>query len=493
MKIRTWLIWTYLLVMLLPLAAGYGFFVFIQEWDQSKRISDTFELTEQMQSIEQHLQEPSFYEIQSLESLEARLPDAVTNGDASLELYRSDAVRIYSSEAEQQSIQQMERSQLMQGLYQYDLSYHTMTVKKPVFEEEQVIGVYELSIDRSDWVTGVENRRTWIITAFVVFFISIYALIIWLLQRKLNRPLNQLMKGMSIFAEEHTTVHFKDKKKDEIGELMHHFEKMQAQIESAQAETKREQEEKQLMMASFSHDIKTPLTSLQAYAEALQNEDTLTPEERLDYLHILKSKSIHLKGMIEDLTTYAKLQSSQYDMPLPKVDAEEFFEMVFEGYEELTRQQHIALYKEIDIDGFAYMNDHHMIRYLDNLMSNALRYTPEKGSIGLAAISPQASLPDWLFHPSVQVIDRFRGENALLLVQNDGPPISQEHVESVLTPFYQGEQARTSDQSKHSGLGLSIARRIAEKHGGELNLWSYEGKGTLIAMRFDLHPYKGEE
>ena len=197
--------------------------------------------------------------------------------------------------------------------------------------------------------------------------------------------------------------------------------------------------------------------------------------------------------MIEDLTTYAKLQSSQYDMPLPKVDAEEFFEMVFEGYEELTRQQHIALYKEIDIAGYAYMNDHHMIRYLDNLMSNALRYTPAKGSIGLAAISPQASLPDWLFHPSVQEIDRFRGENALLLVQNDGPPISQEHVESVLTPFYQGEQARTSDQSKHSGLGLSIARRIAEKHGGEMKLWSYEGKGTLIAMRFDLHPYKGEE
>ncbi|MCA0970531.1 HAMP domain-containing histidine kinase [Halobacillus litoralis] len=484
MKVRTWLVITYLIVMLLPLAAAYGFFVLIQEWDQSKRISDTFELTQQIQSLENELQHPDLYEMQPLEALELKLPDRVIEGDAELQLYRADAVRIYSSEASQQSIQQIDRSRLMENLYQYDLSYHALTVKKPVFEDEQIVGVYELSIDRSEWVTGVENRRTWVVTGFILFFIFVYATMIWLLQRKLNRPLKELMQGMSTFASKQRAVSFQYKRKDEIGQLMHHFEKMQEQIESAQAETKREQEEKQLMMASFSHDIKTPLTSLHAYAEALENEQSLSDSERRDYMQIIKRKSIHLKGMIEDLTTYAKLQSNQYEMPLTKVDAEEFFEMVFEGYDELARQQHIRLRKEITIDGSCKMNDQHMVRYLDNLMSNALRYTPADGTIGLGVIGCHAPLPEWIFEEAHAGLEDFRSQNALLIVQNDGPPISQEHIDSVLTPFYQGEQARTSHEAKHSGLGLSIAKQIAEKHNGEMKLWSFEQQGTVIAMRF---------
>ncbi|WP_079478583.1 sensor histidine kinase [Halobacillus salinus] len=484
MKVRTWLIITYLVVMLLPLAAAYGFFVLIQEWDRSKRIADTFELTQQIQGIEDGLQDPELYEMQPLSKLESKLPNRVSEAGVSLELYRSDAVRIYSSEATQQSIQQINRSQLMENLYQYDLSYHSLTVKKPVFENEQIIGVYELSLDRSEWVSGVESRRTWIVTAFIAFFITVYGVMIWLLQRKLNRPLNELMLGMSAFASKQKIVSFPTKRKDEIGQLMHHFEKMQTQIESAQAETKREQEEKQLMMASFSHDIKTPLTSLQAYAEALENEESLTPRERKDYMQIIKRKSVHLKGMIEDLTTYAKLQSNQYEMPLTKVDAEEFFEMVFEGYDELARQQHVTLIKEMNITGFCYMNAQHMIRYLDNLMSNALRYTQADGRIGLGVIGKDALLPEWVFQEAHSELEAFRNESALLLIQNDGPPISQAHIDSVLTPFYQGEQARTSDESKHAGLGLSIAKQIAEKHDGEMKLWSFEQRGTLIVMRF---------
>ncbi|QAS54296.1 sensor histidine kinase [Halobacillus litoralis] len=485
MKIRTWLMVSYLIVMMLPLAAAYGFFLLVQDWDQSRRPADTFELTEQLRSIEDQLQSPALYQVQQLESIEKVLPKSIDDDRITLKLYRTDGVRVYHSEDEHHSLQQMDRSRLLKNLYQYDLTYHTLKVKKPVFENQQIQGVYEISIDRSNWVEGVETRRTMMTVAFLVLFILLYAAVLWLLQKKLNNPLKELMTGMSTFAEKHETVHFTQKKNDEIGRLMTHFEQMQKQVETAQKETEREQEEKQLMMASFSHDIKTPLTSLQTYAEALQNEKGLTQEEREEYLQILAKKSCHLKGMIEDLTTYAKLQSAHYEMPLLEVDAEEFFDMLFEGYDELAAQEGVSLKKEHSITGPLRVNDRQMIRYVDNLMSNALRYTTEGKMIGLAAVGSEMQLPAWVFADKVAEVDRFRGSKALLLVQNEGPAIDEEHLESIFMPFYQGEGARTSDVTKNSGLGLSIALMIAEKHGGEMKLWSLPGKGTLIAMKFD--------
>ncbi|MBP3951882.1 HAMP domain-containing sensor histidine kinase [Bacillus suaedae] len=482
MKIRTWLMVTYLIVMFLPLAAAYGFFLLVQEWDQSKRLADMFELNEQIRTIEDHLQSRSLYQVQPKEEIEKQLPEETKRAGVTIQLYRSDGVLVYHSDDDYQTLQQVDRSQLMKNLYNYELSYQFLSVKKPIYEDQQIHGIYEIQMDRSDWVDGVKERRTMMIASLMILFTALYGAVIILLQRKLNRPLKQLMNGMSSFAAMQKPIHFKQKKNDEIGQLMRHFEQMQEQIVNAQQAAKKEQEEKQLMMASFSHDIKTPLTALQTYAEALQDESNLTPAERKEYLQILKNKSSHLKGIIEDLTTYAKLQSSQYDIELPEVDAEEFFDMLFEGYDELARQQGILLQKHAVISGTCFMNDQQMVRYLDNLMSNALRYTPTGSMIGLAVINAGEELPEWIFEEARSQLEQFHEDHALLIVQNDGPKIHD--LEAVFTPFYQEEDARTFEQAKHTGLGLSIAKRIAEKHNGEMKLSSFNGKGTLITMRF---------
>ncbi|MFD2654828.1 HAMP domain-containing sensor histidine kinase [Gracilibacillus thailandensis] len=486
MKIRTWLMISYLIVMLLPLAAAYGFFILVQEWDQSKRLVESLELYEQVEVIEEQLQSPDLYQIRPKGEIEDKLSEDAKAREVSIKLYSRDGTLVYQTDGESPSIYQVDRAQLFKGLYQNDLTYKSFTVKKPVYQdqEEQIMGIYEISIDRSEWVEGIEIRRNMMIVAFLTLFIFVYVVVIWMLNHKLNRPLGKLMNGMSSFATEQKPTYFAPKKKDEIGQLMYHFEQMQEKINAAQNETKQEQEEKQLMMASFSHDIKTPLTSLQAYAEALQEEQSLTEKERKEYLQIIKNKSSHLKGMIEDLTMYAKLQSTQYDMELIDVDAEEFFDMLFEGYDELARQHDIYLKKYKTITGICKMNDRQMIRYLDNLISNALRYTPQGASIGLAVVGPDQKLPDWLFVEGRLEIEQFRSEHALLIVQNDGPAIHD--IESVFTPFFQGEEARTTYQMKNTGLGLSIARQIAEKHHGEMKLWSFDKSGTVIAMKFQL-------
>ncbi|WP_058306397.1 HAMP domain-containing sensor histidine kinase [Gracilibacillus massiliensis] len=482
MKIRTWLIISYLIVMLLPLVAAYGFFILVQEWNQSKELTDTLELYERMESIEEELQSPTLYQNSLGSNIEKKLSPELKTTDITIALYRYDGLRIYQSEDESKMLIQVDRPELFKNLYQYDLSYDSLTVKKPVYQNDQILGIYEVSVDRSEWVEGIQNRRNIMIFLSFALFLIVYIVVIFMLNRKLNRPLNKLMRGMSNFSSTQEPTYFQDKKKDEIGKLMEHFEQMQDEIKTAQFQAKQEQEEKQLMMASFSHDIKTPLTSLQAYAEALQDEDSLTNKERKEYLQILKNKSIHIKGMIEDLTLYAKLQSSQYDIELTNVDAEEFFEMLFEGYDELAKKQQVHLVKTNAVDGTCDMNDQQMVRYLDNLMSNALRFTPQGMTIGLAAVDAMQPLPDWVFSEAREGIDQFREGHGILLVQNDGPAIQDK--ESIFMPFFQGEEARTSNQTKNTGLGLNIAKRIAEKHQGELKLWSIENRGTIIVMKF---------
>ncbi len=473
---------TYLLVMILPLAGAYGFFLWVQEWNHEKRVADTFELTERIHELEASLQSVDWYERRPREEFN-REWEAVTNdSDVAVKLFRSDGLMVYNSESNDLRIEP--RQSLLQGLYHYDLSFQSLSVKKPVFVDGEIKGIYDIRIDRSEWVEGVKNRRIGILALSGVLFLLIYSGVLWMLHRKWNLPLKRLISGMDRFADYQTTVRFPDKKKDELGQLMTHFESMQEQVEAANRETVREQEEKQLMMASFSHDIKTPLTSLQTYAEALQGEG-LTEQERKEYLQILAGKSNHLKGLIEDLTTFAKFQSSSYEMERPEVDAEEFFDMLFEGYDEMARARGVLFLKEERIEGTVRMSAREMIRYLDNLMSNALRYTPEGKTIFAAVLGEKEPLPGWVFPEAAEEMFQERKGRALLLVQNEGPAIAEQQLESVLKPFYQGEASRTSDDGKQSGLGLSIAHMIAESHEGEMKLWSVPGRGMIIAMLFN--------
>ena len=144
-----------------------------------------------------------------------------------------------------------------------------------------------------------------------------------LLNRKLNRPLYELMRQMRTFAKgEHVESNLVARK-DEIGELAQTFLAMQDEIETARVHLKTEQQQKELMIASISHDLKTPLTAIQAYAESLQSK-VLSEEQQDEYRQIILTKSETMKHMLEDLLMYTLLQSTSYHLELVTVDGTEF-------------------------------------------------------------------------------------------------------------------------------------------------------------------------
>src|SRR5690606_12712829 len=196
---------------------------------------------------------------------------------------------------------------------------------------------------REEWIEGVNNRYIYLAVFFSIFFVLLYVVVVILLNRKLNRPLSHLQRQMTAFANGEKLSTQIRKSNDEIGELIKHFKKMKAQIEKTREELAVQQKEKEFIVASLSHDLKTPLTVIRAYTEALQNDENLSEQERTEYKDILFEKLEYMKQMLDDLTVYTALQSSKQQTELVEVDGEEYFDMLLSGYEEPCNRKGVSL------------------------------------------------------------------------------------------------------------------------------------------------------
>ena len=186
-----------------------------------------------------------------------------------------------------------------------------------------------------------------------------------------------------------------------------------------------------------------------------------------------------MKQLLDDLAMYTALQSSKKKVERVEVEGEEFFDMLLSGYEEPCNEKGIILTVVLESASSYSVNVKDMIRIVDNVMANAIRYTDETKNIWLAAISAENPLPDWIFPPFYKELEEWGQNGTILLVQNEGESIPVTQQELVFNPFFQVEGARGHGGS--SGLGLSITKMLIEQHNGKIKLWSTDAYGTLIA------------
>ncbi len=490
MKIKNWLMLSYLVVMILPLAAAYALYSWISAYDNNRGLSDYLKAGTEMKKVEQVLQDPKLY-IYS-EKAYQRLAKVV-NDRVKLTLYDKNGLVLYNTRQEY-VLGYQPKEMLYRDLYQMKAGYNSYTLKKPLLINGELTGFYQITLVRSEWVQGVQNRTGLVFVLLGLVVAALFIVVLKLVNHKLNRPVGLLMQSMTAFAGDDEDVPVNHRTKDEIGQLVKHFADMKDQIRQARREVARQQQEKEYMIAAISHDLKTPLTSIRAYAESMylhhdrqlkeqQSKEQQSKEqqskEQQEYISIILNKADYMLQMIEDLLTFTLLRSSIQNLEFVEVEGNEFFEMLLAGYDEVCQRQQVRLETECQVAGFFRVNVKHMSRVVDNLMSNALKYTPAGGCIWLAALSADSPLPGWVF-PAFrdELADRQPG-GMLLLVQNEGEGIPPDKLEKVFNPLYQGDPAR-SKQGSGAGLGLSIAKMVMEKHNGRISLFSRENAGTLI-------------
>jgi signal transduction histidine kinase len=273
-----------------------------------------------------------------------------------------------------------------------------------------------------------------------------------LLARRITRPLRELTVAAQGIAAGDLGRRVPVRSHDELGTLATQFNRMSADLERA-TQLRRQ------MTADIAHDLRTPLTVLAGYLEALHDEVLKPTPERFATLY---DETQLLLRLVEDLHTLALADAGELRLSRQPLAPRQLVERIAATHQHAAAQQGIALaveaeepLPEVSVD------PEWMIRVLTNLVGNALRHTPAGGQVTLTV----RSAPD-----QVQ-----------LIVTDTGSGIAPEHLSSIFERFYRADPARHATTGG-SGLGLAIVKSLVEAHGGQVAVASALGQGTAFTI-----------
>ena len=466
MKIKSWLIVSYILVMLLPLLAGWGLYILVIHYHEQQEMDDYFDKFQQLSKIRQVLEQPELYQVKADRSA----IEGLKNPQTEIKLYLKEGYLIYTTNPFENTLRdKVDFSQLYANLYQFDYSYSAYSYKAPVFVENEVVGLYEVKLARDKWIQGVSDISKVVIGLFVLLLFFILFIVMWKVHKKITQPIDQLIENFNAFPTTKEVISTYDMN-DEMGALYDNFRSMQLKLLAAEERTRQQQLEKEMMIASISHDLKTPLTSIRAFAEAIVQK----PQKGSDHAPVIIGKADYMQKMLTDLMIYSVLQSPKYELQVKTVDAEEFFEMLLQDYDSLMEEKNLNLKTSCHVTGELLIDVSQWMRIVDNLVANAVKFTQPTGKIQLVAT--QEPHKEKLYPFTIRNCSK---SGTYFIVENSGDGISEEELERVLQPLYQVDEARTKAGSG-IGLGLTITKQILEKHGGSLKIVSEIGIGTSV-------------
>lgn len=476
MKLKKWLITSYIIVMLIPILTAVLLYIGIEKYNNKIQIRDYIENMIKFDKYEKVLQNPDLY-IHGPKKYD--LVQQNEKSKVEIELYNKDGLRIYSS-IKVEGVFDKSREETYSELYKIKHGYRADSLKKPVFKNDEIVGFYEITIARTKWIEGVNNRT---ITAFILFGIVFSVVLFWAIRFiniKINKPLDVLIGAMGKFASGED-VHIKYDVKDEMGELISHFNSMKNEIQDKRKEIIKQQKSKEYMIAAISHDLKTPLTSITAYTELIKSQTELSCNEKEKCTTVILNKCKYMTNMIDDLLMYTVLVAG-YNMNFVKVEGQEFFEMLFSGYEEVCEKNKIKFNFDIHVNGMYEVDVKQMIRIVDNLISNALRYTKREKNIYVGAYSNDYELPDWINADFKRELAEFRENGVIFFVENEGNKISKENINKIFEPFYKVDNSRNNTYKNGTGLGLSIVKLLIDRHGGKIKALSCDTSTIIVCF-----------
>ena len=249
---------------------------------------------------------------------------------------------------------------------------------------------------------------------------------------------------------------------DEVASLARSFNQMADELASRARALEASDRTRRQLMADVSHELMTPLTAMRGYIETLaMPEVQLDPQTRQRYMGIVTDETQRLEQIIGDLLDLARLESGGMTLRHERADVEQLFNRVAERHERELSGRCITLTTRVDPSARWITGDADRLEQaLQNLAANALRHTPEGGRIRLTA-------------------ERQAGD-IVLTVHDTGPGIPSEHLPLIFNRFYKADVSRRA-AGGGSGLGLSIAKAIVERHGGAID--ARNDNGAVFEIR----------
>jgi signal transduction histidine kinase len=281
-------------------------------------------------------------------------------------------------------------------------------------------------------------------------------LLLWRLTRPLRR-LARRMEELQIPGATEAPLLAAPSATDELKLLEQRFASMAARIERQVEQIQEIERSRRELIASVSHDLRTPITGVRGYLETVILKQGALPEsERQEYLKTALEQAERLARLVEELFELTKLESHEVHLRMETFSLAELVQDNVQRYRLQAERRGVRLEGQLSPEvPFVQADIGLLERVLQNLIENALRFTPENGEI------------------QVQVAEE--GGRVVVRVRDTGCGIASEELPKIFDRFYRAESS-----SEGAGLGLAIAQRIVEIHGAHLQVESTVGRGTCF-------------
>jgi len=298
---------------------------------------------------------------------------------------------------------------------------------------------------------------------------------VWTTYRSTARPLTRLLTGIRRVGEGDLEYRLGEKGTSEVGLAAQAFDSMAASLEKTVAELaeKRKAEEvvelKARFLSMISHDLKTPLSSIQGAAENIIEEvaGPVTGRQRT-YLEMILQSSADLQGMITDLLDLSRIEGGRLELDYEPLDMRREVDDLLRSMRPILEEKRLDGRLDVRASRTLVRGDRNRIwQILNNIVSNAVRYSPEGGTIRIMIEDAP--------------VDGAGGRAMLKIsVSDEGPGIPEEDASRLFEPFFY--RARGISGAHGAGLGLAIVKQLVELHGGSVTLANAPAGGALVSF-----------
>lgn len=286
---------------------------------------------------------------------------------------------------------------------------------------------------------------------FLLAFIILCILLGLFLSRGIKRPLKAMTNGMSRIEAKEKGVRLDFKANAEFALLRDSFNMMISSLEKEQDINIENEEKKNKMLLELSHDIRTPISTINSCVLALE-EGLVNEDKRKEYYKIIRQKAIRVSDLSDDMFTLLKMGSESYTIDKTSENICEFMRQLCAGYYDEAQNNGLEISVDIPEEHIMVLADYNLLsRAFGNLIENAIKYNKTGKNI---------------FVSINKTTEDARIDNIIIEIADDGSPIEPEVRNTLFEAFSQADSARKTDGG--SGLGLSIAKTIFDKHNWEI-------------------------
>ena len=341
-----------------------------------------------------------------------------------------------------------------------------MTINSPDFQVDENTGNYILDIDNNNitwqplsrWDTVAYYGSYAAMVGLPVFYIAvgIGAAAAVYYRKKLREPITQLQNGVERIQEDNLDFHIEYDGDDELGRLCCSMEKMRGELRQKHKALWESLEQRKLLNASVSHDLRTPITVLKGYLDYLEKnipQDKLTEDMLLDTVSSMQGAVNRLELYVKSVRDIEKIENIEIEKRSENVKL--LLNELRSNVRQLARNKEIIISNDITVDKIQ-IDKGVFFRILENLLQNALRYAEKQVSINLS----------------------HKKDFLILTVKDDGKGFSAADLEKATTVFYSNDK-----EKQHFGIGLSVCKILCEKHGGLLYVGNQKEKGAYVTAK----------